>query len=335
MNINQVVMTPKVSVVMPAYNAEQYIRQALDSLINQTFTDWECIIVNDGSTDNTLHIIEEYSSNESRIRYKTIERSGTAKIPRDTAVTMSRGEWILALDSDDMLATDTIEKMLSRQMETNADIVLLKLIHTDENGIVGNVCIPSCSFDFSQIMTGLNAAKLTIGKWIINGNGLIPKRLFDNRRFIKNYMNADEYDTRQMLIMADKVAFVDAHYYYRQHSVSITKSFSAKRFDCLYTDKLLQELIEASYDKTDDVIETVRLYRFRNILHLRCLFVRNSDKLLKEEHQRISSLIKENYKDIKKEISKFDSKTSIMGFFIGHDYTLFKLTTYIYSKLKK
>ena len=183
---------PKVSVIIPAYNAEMYIGQAFDSLINQTYNDWECIVVNDASTDRTLSVIEEYANRDPRIKFKTLAKNtGSAKAPRDTAVTMACSEWILALDSDDKLAADTIEKLMARQLETNADMVLLKLVLTDKDGNTKYSSIPAADFDFSQIMTGLKAAKLTIGEWVIPGNGLIKKKLWDSRHPIDNFMNAD------------------------------------------------------------------------------------------------------------------------------------------------
>jgi len=331
-------MNPKVTVVVSAYNSERWILQVFNSLVNQTFVDWECIVVDDVSTDETLKILKEYAACEPRVKYKTLEKnSGSGKIPMDTAIAMANSKWIIPVGHDDTLAPNAIEKLVSRQAETGADMVLLRMVLTDESGNVRlGESVPSDEFDFSTILTGLDAAKLTIGKWVIGMNGgLYSKRLFDKRHLIKNYMPADEYDSRQLLIMADKVAFVDVYYYYRQHSASISKSFSIKLFDYLYTDKLLQELIEKNYDKNDDVVREVRLYRFHNILYYRLLFLRSSGKLLKDERLKISSLIEENYKDIKKEYRESRSKSCIKNFFIGHNYTLFKLTTYIYSKLKK
>jgi len=332
----------KVSVVIPAYNTEKYIEQAFDSIIGPTFTDWECIVVDDVSTDETKKIIEEYAAREPRIRYKTLEHNtGAAKVPRDIAISMANSDWIIMLDSDDELAPDVVEKLLSRQVETGADIVCPKMVFTDENGNITDISVPRVDFDFSQIMTGLQAAKLTIGGWKIGMAGtLIAKKIYDGRHIIKNYMNADEYDSRQMLIAADMVVFVDAHYRYRYVATSITKSFSIKLFDTLYVDKLLQELIEATYGNDDDITKTMRSTRFYGIMRCRSLYLRNRNKLSEKERSLVNSLIKENYIDMSKRglwfvFSMSGVKSVVKNFCFGANYTLFLGFTYIYSKLKK
>ncbi len=297
-------MCPKISVVMPAYNAERYIAQAFESLINQTFEDWECLVVDDASTDGTLQIIKTYATREPRIKYQIrTENSGSAKIPRDIAIAMANSDWILSLDADDYFAPDTLEKLWLRQAETCVDAVLLKLVRVDENGNLQmdkhHATIPSKDFNFSQILTGLEAAKLTIGKWTIAGNGLFHKRLFVSRRPIRNYMNADEYDTRQKLIAAKTVAFSDAHYYYRKVTSSITQAFGTKLFDTLYVNKLLLELIEEMYVATDDVVKTMRLQRFYDIVDKWLALVRKSKKLSCDERTNMRKLINENYNDMK------------------------------------
>ena len=333
---------PKVSVVMPAYNVEKYIGQAFDSLISQTFTDWECCVVNDASTDGTLKIIEEYAVREPRIRYKTLDKNtGAAKIPRDTAIAMSSSEWIVMLDADDTLAANVIENLILRQIETEADIVLPSMLFTDEDGNVTKRYVPAIDFDFSQIITGLEAAALTIGSWTIGMNGsLIPKKIYDNRHILssvdREYLyNADEYDSRQMLIAANKVAFVDVAYYYRQNPASITKTFDIKRFGVLLTNKALQKLIEANYGSDHSIIEKMKRQRFAGIIDCRYLLLKNRNKLSKQNYLFAGKLIEENYNDICRKNRVIRSHSLIKRFLLTHNYTLFKTSTYLFVKIKK
>lgn len=324
---------PALSIVIPAYNVEKYIGQALDSLIAQTHTDWECVVVNDGSTDNTLDIIKEYVVRDPRIRYRTITNSGSAKVPRDMAIEMSQSEWIVALDADDTLKNDTLEKLLSRQHQTGADIVLLRLVFTNEKGNILNSSIPKWDFDMSQVFDGKQAARLTIGEWVIPGNGLIAKKLFNTRSFIFNYMNADEYDTRQMLIAAQSVAFVDAHYYYREQNNSITRKFSTKLFDAIYVNNMLRDLVVQTYGKESDEEHIMLRTSLGNIIHKRILLINNRKKIAREEYNRLNILIKESYLQIPSKKYIYSSK--IKQLLLATNFTLFAITTRVIAILHK
>lgn len=145
---------PKISIVIPVYNADKFLVETLDSVINQTFTDFECVIVNDGSTDRSLEIINSYVELDDRFKVFTISNSGCANIPRIIAINNSVGEFIFNLDADDFIELNCLEKMYKRQTQTNADIVLLSLI-----GYVNNVQgelyrLPMLSFDKNQFLSG-------------------------------------------------------------------------------------------------------------------------------------------------------------------------------------
>lgn len=102
-------MQPRISIIVPCYNGAKYIRETLDCLQKQTIDDWECIIVNDGSTDNSLEILREYAEKDSRYKYIDKENGGPA-IARNTAIAASSGKYILPLDADDLIAPFYAEK---------------------------------------------------------------------------------------------------------------------------------------------------------------------------------------------------------------------------------
>ena len=104
---------PLVSVVMPCYNAEKYIRKSIDSVINQSFSNWELIIVNDGSKDNSLSIIQDYASKNSRVKYIDCPvPSGSPAEPRNIGIREAKGRYIAFLDSDDIWTPDKLESQL-------------------------------------------------------------------------------------------------------------------------------------------------------------------------------------------------------------------------------
>ncbi len=114
---------PKVTVLMPAYNAEKYIGTAIESILNQTYKDFEFIIVNDSSTDNTLKIIEDYAKKDKRI--KIISNKENQKIARtlNTGLMEAKGEYIVRMDADDWSYPDRIEKQVNFMMK-NPSVVL-------------------------------------------------------------------------------------------------------------------------------------------------------------------------------------------------------------------
>lgn len=100
---------PQVSVIVPCYNQGKYVREALESVKNQTFFDLECIIVNDGSTDNSLEEIQDFCKSDNRFIYYDKQNEGVA-VARNYAITHSRGRFILPLDADDKIAPEFIQE---------------------------------------------------------------------------------------------------------------------------------------------------------------------------------------------------------------------------------
>jgi Glycosyltransferases involved in cell wall biogenesis len=111
-----------ISVIVPIYNAELYLREALDSVIAQTFQNWEAILVDDGSTDKSSEICTEYAEKDSRFKYIHKNNEGTL-FARKTGLENSKGEFIANLDSDDVYCPQFLEKMLAKLKEGNNDFV--------------------------------------------------------------------------------------------------------------------------------------------------------------------------------------------------------------------
>ncbi len=106
---------PRVSVTIPVYNCEPYIRQTLDSVLAQTYQDWECIIVDDASTDRTAEIVEEYVARDPRLRLHRIDAASKQPYPanRNIAIELSRGRWIAPLDGDDWWEPWKLERQVA------------------------------------------------------------------------------------------------------------------------------------------------------------------------------------------------------------------------------
>ncbi len=103
---------PLVSVVMPAYNCSGFINQSIESVQNQTYENWELIIVDDCSSDNTVEIVESYAEGDSRIKLFSLSKNGGPAAARNKAIEVSAGDYIAFLDSDDLWVADKLEKQI-------------------------------------------------------------------------------------------------------------------------------------------------------------------------------------------------------------------------------
>ena len=127
-----------VSVVIPLYNAEKYIGECLNSLLKQTFQDFEVVVVDDCSTDSSCEIVESYAPKfNGRLNlYRSKENSGSGGVPRNKGILFSRGEYIQFLDADDMLTKTALEEMYSLAKEINANVVYCeKHYQTEADGM--------------------------------------------------------------------------------------------------------------------------------------------------------------------------------------------------------
>jgi glycosyltransferase involved in cell wall biosynthesis len=114
---------PIISIIIPVYKVEKYLHRCLDSILAQTFADFECILVNDGSPDNSPAICDDYANRDSRIVVMHQENKGVA-VARDAGLKKAQGEFIHFVDSDDWIEPKALELLYKKQQETEADIVL-------------------------------------------------------------------------------------------------------------------------------------------------------------------------------------------------------------------
>ena len=113
---------PSISIVVPIYNREKWLRNCLDSISSQTFKDWECILVNDGSTDNSLKIAQEYAENDERFIVFSQENQGVSAA-RNLGLDHTQGKWLAFVDSDDEISPDYLEILHKLGEDYNVDLV--------------------------------------------------------------------------------------------------------------------------------------------------------------------------------------------------------------------
>lgn len=126
---------PKVSIIVPVYNAEIYLRKCLDSILGQTLADIEIIVVNDESPDNSLEIIRQYEARDKRIRVVNRKQNGGLARARNSGLRIAGGDYIGFVDCDDWIEPDMFEKMYDAGLKTDADIVICDYNRIFENHV--------------------------------------------------------------------------------------------------------------------------------------------------------------------------------------------------------
>ena len=199
------------SVIIPVYNVAPYLRECLDSVLAQTFADWEAICVDDGSTDGSGAILDEYADRDSRIRVFHQPNAGVS-VARNKALDVAKGEWICFLDSDDQLREDFLVRLLESAREARADIAIGGVIRFGCKN--GDVYVgPQSDGMFAPEDLYVDFNSLCVWAW-----GKIYKRaLWENVRFpVGIAYSEDRYVLHRILYSYPQVPFVSgALYRYR------------------------------------------------------------------------------------------------------------------------
>ena len=243
-----------ISVVTPTYNAAVFLPHAYACLCRQSYENWEWVVVDDGSTDETPTLLLEWTLKDSRIRYFTQENSGSAKLPRDHAVYESRGTLVFPLDADDIIEDNYLKKMLERMLDTDADIVYPHMDFIDMATGKIQTSLPVTDFDSTRIYRGRDLVRETMPEWRIGCNGgLYRREIWLNMSWPPTHepiwVYSDEVDERIYQIHAHRVAFASAHYLYQIHNSSITNKVSPKLFEILNANYQLLDVVENAFSK--------------------------------------------------------------------------------------
>lgn len=127
-----------ISVITPAYNAERFIGETIESVLNQTYPHWEMVIVDDCSTDRTVDIIKKYQQKDKRIKLIQLKKNSGAAVARNTAMAHATGRYIAFLDSDDLWTEDKLEKQLAFMQENDIAFSFTRYARMKEDGTVTN-----------------------------------------------------------------------------------------------------------------------------------------------------------------------------------------------------
>lgn len=249
---------PEVSVIVPVYNVKDYLDDCVVSLLNQSFKDFELILVDDGSRDGSLDICEKYAESDSRIKVIKKANGGLSSARNagiDWAFKNSKSRFFLFVDSDDKVYSHLLENVLSIQKDTDADIVVFGFEMTDDN-------LKPLSWGHTaekevEIFAGSNRFSPLLPPYDFGDyawNKLYKKDLFFNIRYPNGLNFEDTYTTYKVFDLAEKIVCLpDRLYLYRRRQKSITTTGGAKS-KLHYFDAVKQKFsfISSNYSNLSD-----------------------------------------------------------------------------------
>ena len=270
-------MNPEISIVVPLYNAEKYIAECIDSILEQTFEDFELIIVDDKSTDRSLEIVRNYRDPRIKI-YQQIKNSGESS-SRNFGLTVSSGKYVYFMDDDDFILPKCLETFFAAMEESNADVVYMNSYFETEDGINAKQlsCLdPTPRFFSNNLAERLQREYVNVGTfvtpWIkIQRRDFLCQNeiLFPNVSFC-----GDIFFKLAELCFSRKTLLIDASgYVYRKHAEQ-TMNISANRlaqkaFDSMseaveYVHKIFSSprLISALSDETKILLEAEVVFKY-------------------------------------------------------------------------
>ena len=218
--------TPKISVIVPVYNTEMYLHRCIDSILSQTFTDFELLLIDDGSKDSSGAICDEYAAKDNRVRVFHKENSGVS-LARNLGLDNAIGEWIVFVDADDWLELTMLEKMYHAVVEHNADCV-----YCDFNMVFENKKVKYKSVSYSDDKTKF-IKRYIATEWTCLWNLLAKKDLYNKYSLcFPNHICycEDFWLSVRLFYYANKVAYVDKplYNYNRMNETSLLHKLDSK-----------------------------------------------------------------------------------------------------------
>ena len=223
-----------ISVIVPIYNVEDYIRQCFDSLLNQTYQNFEVLMINDGSPDNSASICQEYAARDSRFRYFEKENGGLASA-RNFGIDYSKGMYISFIDSDDWVVETYLLDLYNAIVKSKSDISISHHIgYKDDTGdyYIYIYKYFEKEYDSSQFISELPTLELQSIVYHTSWGKLFRKNLFDNVRFAEGKLIEDTRIGFKLFLEATKIIYINKGLYvYRERECSIIKTISEKQLE--------------------------------------------------------------------------------------------------------
>ena len=213
-----------VSIVIPVYNVEKYLRKCLESVVNQTYKNIEVIVVNDGTKDNSQDIIDEFKERYPKLIKSYIKENEGLSEARNFGIQKAKGKYITFIDSDDYISNNMIEKLYNKITQENFDIAVCDSLYEYPNKSI----VVSCNLE--EDIKGTEEVKKAMNVLYPTAWGKLYRiELFNNIRYKKGIWFEDVELLFRMYPLIKSIGVVkEALYYYVQRSESITYTYSEK-----------------------------------------------------------------------------------------------------------
>lgn len=312
-------MNPSISVIIPTYNVSSYINNTLTGLINQSFSDFELLVIDDGSTDETVFLTEKILRN-SKINYKIIrQKHGGVGKARNRGLRESLGEYIYFIDADDKIDSDCLRIMYTNAISNNADLIFCNFNY------INNGKLEKSKFNRNMSFKGNN--NLYIKKLLKNnikiciGSIMIKRRLIeDNKiRFVEGYKNYEDQDfIVKVLFHSKKIkALPEKLLYYTLRKDSASQQFLNKVNYVPIYNMLGQYLTNKEANK--EIVDYIYKYKIPTT------YLSIISSLIKNKYPRQHIIDLCNDQNIKSQITKFE----FMEYDFNEIKTWFKIQLYL------
>ena len=239
---------PLVTIIVPVYNTDKYIQVCIDSILSQTFWDFELLLVDDGSTDNSGNICDYYEKIDSRVRVFHTVNKGSA-MARNVGIDNAKGDLISMIDSDDYVPPSYLNTLVSIMRETDADIVGHMFKAFKEDNEVRGIDIPPYSLKNLRIMNKEEALEELVLRYTTSLNSpckLYKKKVFNVFRYPSVRKNDDEWAIHHLVANSNKTVLLKERiYFYRPISNSQTRTFSLDNYSGVLAQLDRAKLIDA------------------------------------------------------------------------------------------
>lgn len=300
-----------ISVIIPVYKTEQYIRCCLDSVAGQTYTDLEIILIDDGSPDGCPAICDEYAARDSRFRVWHCKNQGVSHA-RNIGLEQSRGEWICCVDSDDWLAPNMLETLLTIAKQTGAGTVCCGAFQGDEQQVTERNIWRHFKdnehvYENADVLTEVIEQSATLWNKLLCGERARKLRFNENIRFAEDTLFLAEYLAQETKAAVTK----ECLYYYRKNREGnvVSAALNERHIDLLQATGMLYELLARNGAQVVGVERAVD-----SIIRVLALV---NDKQAEEKYvQEVQALAEKVYPDAKKLLKRTNRAKQVAKYLI-------------------
>ncbi len=267
----------KVSVIIPVYNIEKYLSRCLDSIINQTYKNLEIICVNDGSTDNSLNILEHYKKLDDRLIIISTKNSGQGAA-RNTGLEYATGKYTMFADSDDYMSSNMVENLVNCIEESGAEVVTSDFYTNNAHRDINQKYFchrqftkipPNTKFINLDVNNIINYLYVTVTCW---GKIFLSDFLKNNNiQFPPNNINDDVIFWADIYSRLKRLSYTpQAPYFYRRRSGSLMKLRNERVFDIIIAHKRVKEIFIQNnmYEKMKNILDYIMIQDFLTKINL-------------------------------------------------------------------